>query len=178
MYFTRKNTALRYNLEIKCTIPLIKTLFFALCPYKVGVGRKDHSPCFPAGALPPSTFPFTQNCIFQLCWFLYKKTEELLQVGCKEIDMTKKYSFEWREMHFAAGCPLGSRGCAHFFQLPPRQKNIWQATEWDLGKTLNVWWRLWNVSQLGRLDLHYFSLQTDFTLAHVSAVLEWTSRVQ
>ena len=47
------------------------------------------------------------------------KAEEIQQINDKEIIMTKKYSVESKEIHLAAECPPGSRGCDSLFKPPP-----------------------------------------------------------
>ena len=53
------------------------------------------------------------------CLDVYTEAEEIQQINGKEIIMTKKYSVDCREIHLAAECPPGSRGCDPFFQLSP-----------------------------------------------------------
>ena len=70
------------------------------------------------------------------------KAEEIPGTNVQEINKTKKYSCEWREIHLAAGCPPGSRGWDLLFQLSPhvhatqkislsssRSLGLWEATE-------------------------------------------------
>ena len=38
----------------------------------MGVGREDHSPCFPAGTLPPSIYPSLQTVFLSRVRFLYQ----------------------------------------------------------------------------------------------------------
>ena len=46
------------------------------------------------------------------------------------------------------------------------------------GKPLKVWWGLWNVLRLGRLDLHNFSLLIDFTLPEQNKLVYYISALK
>ena len=46
----------------------------------MGVGREDHSPCFPAGTLPPSIYPSLQTVFLSRVQFLYHWFVAFLQL--------------------------------------------------------------------------------------------------
>ena len=85
-----------------------------------------------------------------------------------KLNPTKKYSLEWRTNTWRQGARRQA-GAVILSSNPHLtcmlgQKTLCQAIERVSGKSLKVWWGLWNVLQLGRLDLHNFSLLIDFTL--------------
>ena len=87
----------------------------------------------------------------------------------KKSNPTKKYSLKWRINTWRQGARREAR--AVILSSNPHlicmlgQKTLHQAIEQVSEKPLKVWWGLWNVLGLGRLDLHNFSLLIDFTLA-------------
>ena len=87
----------------------------------------------------------------------------------KKSNLTKKYSWEWRINTWQQGARREAGAVIlssnpHLICMLGKKKTLRKAIEQVSGKPLKVWWGLWKVLRLGRLDLHNFSLLIDFTL--------------